>query len=117
MKIINQCSCTLLLLLSTLLGSAYGAVHGFDTRQLSDQFFAESATMADLDNDGDQDVIYGPFWFEGPEFKTKHQIYEPYPFTIKKYSNNFMVYAEDLDADGWQDVPVLRFPGQQKATY
>ncbi|MFT4548815.1 MAG: putative membrane-bound dehydrogenase-like protein, partial [Verrucomicrobiales bacterium] len=89
----------------------------FDTRQLSDEFHAEGAAFGDINKDGTSDIVYGPFWFEGPEFDKRHLIYKPNRFAIATYSNNFMPYVEDLDGDGWDDVLVLGFPGRAKSTY
>ncbi|MGI9241411.1 MAG: DUF1349 domain-containing protein, partial [Verrucomicrobiales bacterium] len=53
--------------------AATGAAGGFDTRQLSDEFHAEGAAFGDINRDGINDIVYGPFWFEGPEFDKRHQ--------------------------------------------
>ena len=99
-------------------GKLSPAYHGaFDTRRLSDEFHAEGAAFGDIDRDGANDIVYGPFWFEGPGFETRHQIYKPNRFAIATYSNNFMPYIEDLDGDGWNDVLVIGFPGRAKSTY
>jgi hypothetical protein len=44
-------------------------------QQLTDNFWGEGATAADMNKDGKMDVIYGPYWFEGPDFKKRHLIY------------------------------------------
>ena len=44
-------------------------------QQLTDNFWAEGATAADVNKDGKMDVLYGPYWFEGPDFKKRHIIY------------------------------------------
>ena len=40
----------------------------FECIQLSSEFFAEGAHFADLDKDGHNDIIAGPYWWEGPRF-------------------------------------------------
>src|SRR5688572_6641267 len=50
-------------------------LHTFTRIQLSDQFWSEGANFGDLNNDGVKDVISGPWWWEGPEFKTRHEFY------------------------------------------
>jgi hypothetical protein len=106
----------------------------FEKIQLTDQFWAEGANFGDFNKDGKQDVVYGPFWWAGPDFKTKHQ-YAPatQSFQLKKedgsektiagyegalgkkntYSRNFLAFSHDFNADGWADILILGFPGEQ----
>ncbi|HKC25317.1 MAG TPA: VCBS repeat-containing protein, partial [Thermoanaerobaculia bacterium] len=49
----------------------------FERFQLSNDFTCEGATFADLDRDGVNDVIAGPWWYAGPDFHVKHTIYPP----------------------------------------
>jgi hypothetical protein len=45
----------------------------FETRQLTEHFWAEGATTADINRDGRQDIVSGPFWYEGPAFTRRHE--------------------------------------------
>jgi len=85
--------------------------------QLSEQFYAEGATYGDLNRDGKNDVIAGPFWYEGPAYTTRHEIYPPKAFDRNGYSDNFFPYVRDLSGDGWNDVLVLGFPGKEASWY
>lgn len=84
----------------------------WETRRLTDEFHAEGAAAADFNGDGKPDVVYGPYWFEGPDFTSRHVIYEPQAFDPRGYSRNFLTYTPDLNADGRPDVLVLGFPGE-----
>src|SRR5262245_52522782 len=54
-------------------------------KQLTDQFWAEGACAADVNKDGKMDVLSGPYWYEGPAFEKKHEIYKmDKTFTRKK---------------------------------
>src|SRR5436309_12504698 len=44
----------------------------FTKIQLTDQFWAEGAAYGDFNHDGKMDVCYGPYWWEGPDFKVRH---------------------------------------------
>ena len=87
-------------------------LHTFTRIQLNDQFWSEGASFGDLNNDGVNDIISGPWWWEGPTFKTRHEYYPATTtFQLKlgpmtavtvpgfegflgkenKYSNNFFV--------------------------
>src|SRR5688572_6731227 len=45
-------------------------------QQLTEHFWAEGACVADVNKDGKNDVLAGPFWYEGPDFKKTHTIYQ-----------------------------------------
>lgn len=85
----------------------------FEKRQLSDVFYAEGATTGDFNKDGKKDVAIGPFWYEGPAFETKHEIYPPVSFEPKTYSDNFLTFTGDINRDGWDDVFVIGWPGKE----
>src|SRR5688500_6599314 len=62
-----------LLLPITLLAQALVASGEFQPQQLTDEFWAEGANFGDFNKDGKMDVVYGQWWFEGPEFKQRHE--------------------------------------------
>jgi hypothetical protein len=78
---------------------------------LNDKFLSEGATFGDLNKDGHLDAISGPYWWEGPDFKTRHEFYPALPFDPLKYSDNFFAFTHDFNGDGWADIFVLGFPG------
>jgi hypothetical protein len=61
----------------------------------------ESATVADLNRDGKPDIVYGPYWFAGPDFV-------PRTFRPNHVSKDFMRansdHVLDVDGDGWPDI-------------
>ena len=48
-------------------------LHTFKKLQLSDQFWSEGASAGDFNHDGKMDVVSGPYWWEGPDFKKRHE--------------------------------------------
>jgi len=126
---------TALVVLSTLIAGMLAtpdSTRSFKRIQLNDQFWSEGASFADLNNDGANDIISGPWWWEGPDFKTRHEYYPATKtFTLKlgpmtsievpgfegtlgkdnKYSDNFFVFPYDFNTDGWKDLLIIGFPG------
>src|SRR5215470_3570536 len=49
--------------------------HHFKKTQLSDKFWCEGATFGDFNHDGKMDIVAGPYWYEGPDFKKRHEYY------------------------------------------
>jgi hypothetical protein len=78
---------------------------------LEPAFLCEGATFGDLNRDGQLDAISGPYWWAGPDFKSRHAIYPALPFDPLRYSDNFFSFVHDFNNDGWNDVLVLGFPG------
>src|SRR5436305_9993222 len=73
----KSCALFSALALSVLPLVAAEETHGFKRIQLSDQFWSEGANFGDLNNDGVNDIISGPWWWEGPDFQKRHEIYAP----------------------------------------
>jgi hypothetical protein len=92
-------------------GFAASPVPAFKKVQLTDKFYCEGAYYADFNRDGKLDVVAGPFWYEGPDFQKKHEIYPPKAFDPKGYSDNFLTFTGDFNGDGWPDVLCVPFPG------
>ena len=124
--------------LTVLSVEAKDSVHKFKKVIVTDKFWAEGADIGDFNRDGQVDVVSGAFWYEGPEFKKRHEIYEATAtFKRKKgdgteetvpgfegalgvnnaYSDCFLTYAYDFNQDGWPDVMVYGFPGKEAFWY
>ena len=87
-------------------------LHTFDTVRLTDEFYAEGANAADINADGEQDIVSGPFWYEGPDFTDRFRYREGETFDIEGYSDHFFPYGLDMDSDDDIDIFVIGFPGQ-----
>lgn len=96
---------------------AASSKHVFQRVVLHSEFYSEGAHAADIDRDGTLDVIAGPYWYAGPHFVARHQIYAPTPFDPKGYSDNFFAFPHDFNQDGWVDVLVIGFPGKGARWY
>jgi hypothetical protein len=92
--------------------------HRFRRVTLRNEFLSEGANFGDFDRDGAMDVVSGPYWYRGPGFVEKHEIYpSPAPFSVTNYSDNFFAFVYDFDADGFQDVLFIGFPGERAVWY
>jgi hypothetical protein len=113
----------LILLLGFLFGSpAYSyadefTIHSFTSQQLTPTYFSEGANAGDIDGDGVLDVVYGPYWFAGPDFTSMHEIYPAVPQNVDGYADNFFSWVYDFNHDGWNDVFVVGFPGTPAYVY
>lgn len=114
------------------------SVNSFRKIQVSDQFWSEGASFGDFNKDGVMDVVSGPYWYAGPDFKQRHEYYPAtQSFKLKvgpltevtvpgfegglgknnSYSKNFLAFTYDFNGDGWTDILILGFPGEQSWWY
>jgi hypothetical protein len=87
---------------------------------LDRKFWSEGVAVADVNRDGQPDVIAGDVWYEAPQWK-RHFL-RPVQRRDKgnpddghdplNYSNSFGCFADDFNGDGWPDVTILPFPGE-----
>src|SRR5947208_5943001 len=91
-------------------------IHTFKKIKLTDQFWSEGANFGDFNHDGKKDVVAGPYWWEGPDFRIRHEYYPANKsFKLKKpdgteetipgfegalgknnvYSDNFFAFTYD----------------------
>lgn len=114
-------------------------IHTWTKHHLTPHFWSEGGHFGDFNKDGKGDVVVGPYWYAGPDFKQRHTIYDDSPsFTVDQgnpkitvkipgykgelsgsngYSNNFLTYTYDFNSDGWKDVLVFGWPGKDTTWY
>lgn len=118
--------------------AAEHVLHSFAKQQLTDEFWAEGANAGDFNHDGVLDIVSGPYWYEGPSFKSRHAYYPSTRQTKvtgkdgaektfpgfsgalgdrNEYSDNFFAFTRDFNGDGWDDILIYGFPGQDASWY
>jgi hypothetical protein len=80
----------------------------FQKQVLTDKYYCDGITAGDFNRDGKMDIVAGPFWYEGPDFKRPHEFYPAKVFpTPPSPTDSMFSYAHDFNGDGWQDILVL----------
>lgn len=108
-------------LLATCLGVHLPAqeyhLHRFDVQPLTDIYYSEGANYGDIDRDSVLDIVHGPFWFKGPEYKQKLEIYPAKAQPRNYYADNFFSWVHDFNGDGWKDVFTVGLCGKPAFIY
>ena len=101
----------------TVAAAAEHRLDSFQEIQLTDVYYSEGVSFGDINGDGTSDAVYGPYWFAGPDFQKKHEIYPAKPQPRKAYADNFFSWVHDFNDDGYGDVLVVGFPGTTAYVY
>ena len=79
----------------------------FRLQRLNDFYYAWSATAADVNRDGVLDVVAGPHYFLGPDYRVSREIYVSRIYNPgAEYAAAAMNIAHDYTGDGFPDVVV-----------
>jgi hypothetical protein len=104
--------CSILFLLCSLKTFLYSQSSAFLKTVITRDFLSEGVAVADLNKDGEKDIIAGYYWFEAPLWK-RHEMAPSRKFEPRKeYSESFLNMALDVNLDGWEDVIIIDYPGK-----
>ncbi len=77
----------------------------FREQQLDQFYYAWGADAGDINRDGVLDVVAGPYYYLGPDYLQRREIYLVNPFAPgTQFTNNMVAYVYDFTGDGWPDV-------------
>ena len=83
---------------------------------LLDTYISEGASIADIDGDGNLDIISGVLWWKGPHFKKSYSYaaVKMFPLTgpgLEGYSTNFFTFPYHVNNDKWIDILEIGIAG------
>jgi hypothetical protein len=78
----------------------------YRAQRLNDFYYGYSAAIADINRDGNMDVVSGPYYYLGPTFEIGHQFYAgiSYNPTSEWPLASMVNLAYDWTGDGWPDI-------------
>jgi hypothetical protein len=77
----------------------------FRMQRINDFYYGWSASAADINHDGILDIVSGPFYYLGPDYKVAREIYFSKTSDVSSQLTPAMVnFAYDYTGDGWPDV-------------
>lgn len=88
----------------------------FRMQRINDFYLGWSAAVADINQDGVLDIVAGPYYYLGPDYKVAREIYLGQTVNVaKEYTPAAVNFAFDYTGDGYPDVLVTE--GRSIAMY
>jgi hypothetical protein len=77
----------------------------YRAQRISDYSYAWSAAVADVNHDGIKDIVTGPYYYLGPDYTVRHELYRSQTFSPgTEFALDMVNFAYDFTGDGWPDV-------------
>lgn len=77
----------------------------FRMQRLSDFDYGWSAAAADINHDGIQDIVSGPFYYLGPKYTERREFTSANTYNPSSvYPQAMVIFAADFTGDGWPDI-------------
>jgi hypothetical protein len=76
----------------------------FRIQRLDEYYYGWGAGAADFNRDGVLDVVAGPYYYLGPTYTTRREIYITPTFSPSTQFPPMIDFAWDFTGDGWPDV-------------
>ena len=76
----------------------------FRMQTLNEFYYSWGPSVADVNRDGTQDIVAGPYYYLGPDYAVAREIYVARTFDPGTQYFNGLQFAYDFTGDGWPDV-------------
>jgi hypothetical protein len=77
----------------------------FEVQQLNEFYHAWGADAGDVNDDGVLDLVAGPFYYLGPDYTLRGEIYRSRTYHAgEEYVPDMVTFSGDYTGDGWDDV-------------
>jgi hypothetical protein len=82
----------------------------FRQQRLTGFYYGDGMAVGDFNRDGHLDLVTGPLYWEGPDFKVAREIDVAQPLDPTDYPRSMGALVADFNADGWPDVIETGWP-------
>lgn len=77
----------------------------FRVQRVADFYYGWGADAADLDQDGINDLVAGPYYYLGPDFTRRREFYPSQTVNPGvEFVENMLTFAGDWTGDSWPDI-------------